>query len=161
MYDRRWFRLSIIFSLIILAVALCRPLPGDGVSRERRHVSSFQDWTTRHTIYSNSGYLATLDLVDADPRSRFSQRTRFPEPEYVRRIYRPIHHPVPVRQRPGLHRDWAINLGTAGTAPNMYPAKFSFDVTQAPSCANDFVVFPSCRQGQRHATEHCRLQQPL
>ena len=24
----------------------------------------------------------------------------------------------------------------------MYPAKYSFDVTAAPSCANDFVVFP-------------------
>jgi hypothetical protein len=29
----------------------------------------------------------------------------------------------------------------------MYPAKFSFDVTQAPSCANDFVVFPIATKG--------------
>jgi len=46
-----------------------------------------------------------------------------------------------------LYRDWSINLGTAGTAPGMYPAKFSFDVTQAPSCANDFVVFPVATKG--------------
>jgi hypothetical protein len=41
-----------------------------------------------------------------------------------------------------MQRDWSINLGTAGTANSMYPAKFTFDVTVAPSCANDFVVFP-------------------
>jgi hypothetical protein len=29
----------------------------------------------------------------------------------------------------------------------MYPAKYSFDVTQAPSCANDYVVFPIAAQG--------------
>jgi hypothetical protein len=41
-----------------------------------------------------------------------------------------------------MQRDWSISLGTAGTANAMYPAKFTFDVTVAPSCANDFVVFP-------------------
>jgi len=45
-------------------------------------------------------------------------------------------------RRERLQRDWSINLGTAGTANAMYPAKFTFDVTVAPSCANDFVVFP-------------------
>ncbi len=29
----------------------------------------------------------------------------------------------------------------------MYPAKFTFDVTQTPSCANDYVVFPIAAQG--------------
>ncbi len=42
----------------------------------------------------------------------------------------------------GLQRDCSINLGVAGTAPAMYPAKFNFDVTSAPSCTVDFVVFP-------------------
>jgi hypothetical protein len=46
-----------------------------------------------------------------------------------------------------LHRDWSINLGTAGTALGMYPAKYTFDVTSTPSCANDFVVFPVAAQG--------------
>jgi hypothetical protein len=46
-----------------------------------------------------------------------------------------------------MHRDWSISLGTAGTAPGMYPAKFSFDVTQAPSCPNDYVVYPVAAKG--------------
>lgn len=41
-----------------------------------------------------------------------------------------------------MKRDWSIYLGTAGTAPAMYPAKFSFDVTQAPNCASDYAVYP-------------------
>jgi hypothetical protein len=41
-----------------------------------------------------------------------------------------------------MHRDWAINLGAGGTAPAMYPAKFGFDIKVAPSCTNDYVVFP-------------------
>jgi len=48
----------------------------------------------------------------------------------------------PVRQSATMQRDWSINLGTAGTANAMYPAKFSFDTTAAPNCANDFIVFP-------------------
>jgi hypothetical protein len=44
-------------------------------------------------------------------------------------------------------QDWSINLGAAGTLLNMYPAKVSFDVTAAPSCTNDFVVFPIAANG--------------
>jgi hypothetical protein len=46
-----------------------------------------------------------------------------------------------------MQRDWSIYLGTAGTAPAMYPAKFSFDVTQKPSCANDYIVYPIAATG--------------
>src|SRR6266436_3304029 len=41
------------------------------------------------------------------------------------------------------NRDWSISLGSAGAAGAMYPAKFTFDINAAPSCANDFVVFPA------------------
>ena len=41
-----------------------------------------------------------------------------------------------------MDRDWAINLGAGGVAPAMYPAKFGFDITAAPSCTSDYVVFP-------------------
>ncbi|MBZ5648427.1 MAG: hypothetical protein LAN37_14530 [Acidobacteriia bacterium] len=42
-----------------------------------------------------------------------------------------------------MHRDWAVSLGpTAGMPVAESPAKFAFDVNAAPSCANDFAVFP-------------------
>ena len=41
-----------------------------------------------------------------------------------------------------LKRDWAMSLTAGGTSgAGMFPAKFTFDVTAAPSCANDYVVF--------------------
>ncbi|HUJ30407.1 MAG TPA: hypothetical protein VLY23_03955 [Candidatus Acidoferrum sp.] len=56
----------------------------------------------------------------------------------------------PIRRRPerlALERDWSINLGTNGTAPAMFPAKFTFDIDAAPSCANDLVIFPVNAKG--------------
>ena len=41
-----------------------------------------------------------------------------------------------------IHGDWAVSLGAGGVAHGMYPAKFTFDSNAAPSCANDFAVFP-------------------
>lgn len=55
-----------------------------------------------------------------------------------------------------FHRDWGQSLGAGGStgvpfaAPTwnpVFPAKFSFDVTATPSCANDFVVFTTNRAG--------------
>jgi len=37
--------------------------------------------------------------------------------------------------------DWSIPLGTGIVAPNMFPAKYNFDINAAPDCANDYVVF--------------------
>ncbi|MFY9559524.1 MAG: hypothetical protein WAQ52_04755 [Terriglobales bacterium] len=39
------------------------------------------------------------------------------------------------------HRDWNVSLGLGRIAPNMFPAKYSFDTGAPPSCSNDFVVF--------------------
>ena len=32
-------------------------------------------------------------------------------------------------------------MGTGIVAPNMFPAKYNFDINAAPNCANDYVVF--------------------
>ncbi len=121
---------------------------GGGVVTQQRE-PEFRDWSTRYVMYSNWGYFADVNKASSDPRAIFSWRER---PESMRYRFppsRPIPRPVP-RPRPvasALQRDWSIYLGTAGTAPGMYPAKYSFDVTQAPSCANDYVVFPIAAQG--------------
>jgi hypothetical protein len=38
--------------------------------------------------------------------------------------------------------DWAVSLGAGGVAQGMIPAKYTFDVNVAPSCTNDYAVFP-------------------
>src|SRR6266700_2149147 len=40
--------------------------------------------------------------------------------------------------------DWNYSLGPSASsrvAPNMFPAKYNFNINQAPSCTEDFVVF--------------------
>src|SRR5207247_4305986 len=40
--------------------------------------------------------------------------------------------------------DWNLSLGPTGSsrvAPNMFPAKYNFNIGQAPSCTLDYVVF--------------------
>jgi hypothetical protein len=54
-----------------------------------------------------------------------------------------------------LKGDWGANIGAmssitllnANNAPPMYPAKYSFDTSQQPSCTNDFAVFATGAQG--------------
>ena len=41
-----------------------------------------------------------------------------------------------------IGRDWAVSLGADGVAQGMAPAKYTFDVTAAPSCTSDYAVFP-------------------
>jgi hypothetical protein len=106
--------------------------------------SRFHDWTTRFAVYPHNGTMAALEAAEKDPRARFRWR-EFEEQERLVEKYHNRHEPPPRWLSPtasGLHRDWSISLGTSGTAPAMYPAKFTFNVTAAPSCANDFVVFP-------------------
>ncbi|MBN8260748.1 MAG: PQQ-like beta-propeller repeat protein [Xanthomonadales bacterium] len=50
-------------------------------------------------------------------------------------------------------RDWsnvlgggASSLGGSGV-PGVFPAKYNFDITATPSCANDFVVYPTNAAG--------------
>jgi len=109
----------------------------------------FQDWSTRHVIYSQSGTSSALEAARSDPRALF--RWRELERQEIQRRQalasswfpgRGIPRRFPHRAASTLLRDWSINLGRAGTAPSMYPAKFTFDVTASPSCSNDFVVFP-------------------
>src|SRR5262249_25182335 len=116
--------------------------------------SRFHDWTTHHVVYSHYGTMAALEAARTDPRAQFRWR-EIEQREFAQRQFQleRLHSLLQFRRHPGrgpfpihtvsdLHRDWSINLGTVGTAPAMYPAKFTFDVTATPSCANDFVVFP-------------------
>jgi hypothetical protein len=109
------------------------------------------DWTNRHSLYSLSGKSSDIEAVRSrDPRATMRWRER-EEATTFQRIQRNaavfLNHRFPRRfpnrtAPPSLDRDWAIYLGTGGTAPSMFPAKYTFNVTTAASCANDFVVFP-------------------
>ena len=145
MRSKRALPFGVFLALLAGTAFLGKPMSGGGETVTRRPVPEFRDWTTHHTIYSNWGYLPHLDLAGSDPRAPIGWRAR-PGADYIRRFPRPPLRP-PRRKRAALLPDWSINLGTTGTAAGMYPAKFSFDVTQAPSCANDYVIYPIAAKG--------------
>jgi len=127
--------------LLPLLFAAQRPIPHVPAHR-------FQDWSTRHTIYSQTGTSAAIEAARSDPRAIFRWR-EVEQREFQQRQLRSFalfgRRPprrFPTRASAIMQSDWSISLGTAGTAATMYPAKYTFDVTAIPSCSADFVVFP-------------------
>jgi hypothetical protein len=63
---------------------------------------------------------------------------------------KPREYPVSPRVSPP-HRDWNIPMGGTGAAgvgaAGIFPAKYNFDISAPPSCANDFVVYPTSSAG--------------
>ena len=93
------------------------------------------DWTTHHVLYPLHGSPERMAIAGRDPRSTFSWLRYGPDaPHWRGRDTR--------GNSQGFDRDWSINLGVGGTAANMFPAKFTFDITAAPDCTNDYIVYP-------------------
>jgi len=86
-------------------------------------------------MYPLNGTAARMAVAQRDPRANFNWFEHAPKP--IR--FQPRR---PAWARPAFSRDWSINLGTGGTAANAYPSKFTFDITAAPSCTNDYVIYP-------------------
>lgn len=149
-------------NILFLALPVCllplfvsRQRSSVPVSQPVVHQSRFHDWTTHHILYPRFGTMAALEAARRDPRAQFrwremdqqNQVTRFETQQRQLRSFLHFRFPpgpgrFPVRSSANLHADWNVSLGTGTTAPGQFPAKFSFDTTAAPSCANDFVVFP-------------------
>ncbi len=129
-----------IAALLMTPALLPLLLAGRQPSRHIQPVSRFHDWTTHYAVYPQSGTLGALHAAESDPRATF--RWREVEQERSHGFFGFRRHPKPRRRRGSLHSDWSISLGAGTTAPGQFPAKFSFDVTAAPDCINDFIVFP-------------------
>lgn len=132
-------RIALFVTLVAGLLAL--PLLGQRATEPAR-AFRFHDWSTRHVVFAHVGAFPAIQAAQNDPRALF--RWREVQQGWMRDVEEFQHHREPHRPpvHHGIHRDWSISLGTAGTAPAMYPAKFSFDVNAVPSCANDFIVFP-------------------
>ena len=106
----------------------------------------------RHVVYPRVGSMSAMQAASRDPRARFAWSQALTSNRgSVVSVLAPLSGrpsmPLMPWRRPFVEpskvdRDWAINLGAGGVAPAMYPAKFGFDITAAPSCMNDYVVFP-------------------
>jgi len=95
-----------------------------------------QDWSNNHAVYPRVGPIQSLIAVQRDPRAIQSWQAAVRKDWLRYNSTRNFHH-----NHGSVRVDWNISLGTSGMAPAMFPAKFTFDTTAAPSCATDFIVY--------------------
>ena len=122
------------------------------------HISVVSDWSHHHVVFSRPDSLERSLRLQGEPRfwlqtlrrnSRsFGRVNEFQEKEndldefdWERK-----------KSRKEFHRDWGQSLGANGSTGvplsgvNWYPvwpAKYTFDITAAPNCSNDYVIFPT------------------
>jgi len=128
----------IVFAAGILGWVLITSMPTSSQEETSPgHLRMVQDWSARHALYARYGPVGRILAAERDPRAAWS----WLRAAGLRRGSQPA--------LSGLRTDWSVNLGAAGTAAAMSPAKFTFDVNatvsgpaNTNSCLNDFVVFP-------------------
>jgi hypothetical protein len=100
------------------------------------------DWSNQHLLYPRVGPMQALTALRNDPRAIQSWQAAARADWRRSNNFRGAQH-----THTSLHTDWSISLGTGGTAPAMFPAKFTFDTTAAPTCkvvgavSPDFIVY--------------------
>jgi hypothetical protein len=153
-----WIVRLILLAVPILALAMVsaskRP---PAQAQNSRPVQLATDWSHRHVVFSAPGSLEQAWRLQAEPRfwHQWSRRNRPTLPVTNTDLKsasqgegedqdtdRGEIHNRPGRAKSSLQRDWGASLGNGATGGDeSYPAKFTFDVNAAPSCANDFIVF--------------------
>jgi hypothetical protein len=138
------------FLLLLLVPFLTVAGPAQERSRPE-HVGRVLDWSYHHIIVSGGLSAANLEAAKTEPRILFhlaernlqrtgaspSQASQSPDGDPSAGLAGLTLTP----KKPPLKRDWSVSLAAGTVAPNMFPAKFTLDITSAPDCANDYVVF--------------------
>ena len=150
----------------VIVVGLFSTLAGLAQAGETP-IGAPQDWSSRAVVYRQP---LTPDELIARGRSAEMNRL-YRDPRYVASVLRRveaegrrpalpvqgIRNPHEDRHRPRgsnktdvVSKDWSNVLGSVNGGTGMegtYPAKYNFDITKAPSCANDFLVYPTNAPG--------------
>lgn len=93
------------------------------------------DWSERHLIFSRQALTEHPELARVEPRLLFQAMRQQRDTKQSRPAGQ---NSVPAS---GEQRDWNVALGTGHVTLGMSPAKYGFDPSQPPSCANDYVLF--------------------
>jgi hypothetical protein len=138
---RRYLPLAI--ATLLLATLVAGWSETRGQKSGARRMAQVTDWSARHVLYSQTESWRARAAIQRDPRAYWSY-TRMAHAAPAREGHgdmmirvRPVSPKKTVPTRP----DWSVSLGAGGTAKNMYPAKYSFDVNATPDCTNDYAVF--------------------
>ncbi|MBI3667931.1 MAG: hypothetical protein HY236_17160, partial [Acidobacteria bacterium] len=159
------------FALLLLPASLWGQ--GNSPGNQDTRASLVEDWSTEHVVYSGSDNPDVVKKFKDDPRFQlFKRKQKHDASPTGGANVAPGAADDPgwlVQSLPGgagrlfatrnaggngngnnktgsrPQGDWSVSQGGggAGVPAGMYPAKYVFDLNAAPSCASDFVVFPS------------------
>jgi hypothetical protein len=123
------------------------PNPLSAAAAQHTRVGVVDDWSQHHVIFPASKNAALTSRLQKDPRWTqewflHHRQTWWPKA--------PHGHLKSIPKMQGEQRDWSAPLGTASFEPiydpgfttadpgsgQTFPAKYTFDVTAAPTCAN-------------------------
>src|SRR5439155_15111931 len=130
--------------------------PGGGPANNDKRLALPQDWSDHNVVFSQPADQQKGFQLSQDPRYwkqvlgrnlAGSRNPNFVDPAAASKGGKK-NPPSPTAPQ----GDWNYSLGSSSTgtarvAPNMFPAKYNFDINQAPSCSNDFVVFAESTTG--------------
>jgi hypothetical protein len=126
-----------------VAVCFTASAFGQGLARPDGSIPVPVDWSSKRVLFT-AGYTPEQAAKMRNEPRVYAEWLHYgnapPGIGLVRS--RPTPPRRPRRSRGEMERDWAVSLGAGGVAPGMSPAKYTFNVNAAPSCASDFVVFP-------------------
>lgn len=152
------------------AVALLAAAAAFPVAAQPSHMP--EDWSNRHVVYSNPDTAEQAAAKGSAAYQRYlrhSQDIRYlqqvvrkkirlttPDGTDVSKYFTPEQlrwfrrfDLLPESKGAAEQRDWSHVLGGVGGVgrAGVFPAKYSFDVNAAPSCANDFIVYGTATAG--------------
>src|ERR1051326_6895529 len=135
--------------------------PGGGPANNGNRVALPQDWSDHSVVFSQPADQQKGSQPSQDPRywkqvigrnmagTRSANVTNPAAPNRGNGSGKKNPPPPP---RPGTPQgDWNYSLGPSSSshvAANMFPAQYNFDINQAPSCTQDFVVFAENATGK-------------
>ena len=115
---------------------------GQGLARQDGSVPVPMDWSSKHVLFTPGSTKKQAAKILKEPRAYAQWLRHGGAPASLHLKRRPRTPPRWRWSRDEIGRDWAVSLGAGGVAQGMAPAKYTFDVTAAPSCTLDYAVFP-------------------
>jgi hypothetical protein len=130
--DSRAYGAFLIWISVIVLVS--NPLAQEPKNPFR--IGLVQDWTQHHIVFSRDALMKNPGLINSEPRivHQAMQRWQSARPKISGNTSM-----AALLAEPEL--DWNVPLGLGRIAPNMFPAKYSFDPGAGPDCTNDYAVF--------------------
>src|SRR6266705_4357213 len=132
--------------------------PGGGPANNDKRLALPQDWSDHNVVFSTPANSEKASQLSQDPRYWKQYLGRNLAGTRNVNVANPAagngggkKNPPP--PPPGTPQgDWNYSLGGSSSsrvAPNMFPAKYNFDINQTPSCTEDFVVFAENATGSQ------------